>query len=296
MHPAPRLPSPDVPRSSAVVLLTCPDQRGIVAAVADVLYRLGANIVDVDQHADLDDGTFFQRVAFEFDGPGLADDEILDGFLPSVERFNMNIRLHRPVQRQRLAVLASQQPHCLVDLLARHRVGELDGDIVLVASNHSDHADICEFFGVPYHHLPITPEGKASQEAALLAVLEEANVQLVVLARYMQILSRDVTERYRDRIINIHHSLLPAFVGARPYHRAHERGVKIIGATAHYATADLDEGPIIVQDVAPVSHRDSVEDLMARGRDLEAHVLARAVKLHLAARVIVHGNRAVVFA
>jgi formyltetrahydrofolate deformylase len=282
-------------RRTAVLLLTCPDRRGIVAAVAEFLSRHGANIVEVDQHTDHDEGVFFQRVEFELDGFDLAPEQVLEAFREVSEPYAMEAELRLPEQVTRVAVLASRQPHCLLDLLARWRTGELHADLAFVASNHPDHAEACAFFGVPYHHLPVEPGGKAAQEAALLRLCQEAGVELVVLARYMQVLSAEMVAAFPHRIINIHHSLLPAFVGAKPYHQAHARGVKVIGASAHYATAELDEGPIIAQDVARVTHRDSVEDLVARGRDLEALVLARAVRLHLAARVLVHRNRTVVF-
>ena len=219
---------------------------------------------------------------------------MLEAFRAVSDPFAMEVELRFPERLTRVALLVSKQEHCLLDLLARHRTGELVADLALVAGNHPDAAPTCDFFGVPFHHLPVDGD-KPAQEARLAALLEDNGVELVVLARYMQILSADLVARYPHGIINIHHSLLPAFVGAKPYHRAYARGVKVIGATAHYATADLDEGPILVQDVARVTHRDSVEDLVARGRDLEALVLARAVKLHLAAKVLVHDNRAVVF-
>lgn len=279
-----------------MLLLTCPDARGIVASVAAWLYQHGANIVEVDQHTDHHEGLFFQRVEFELDGFALDDDSILPVFRAEVgDRFAMECDVRFPEQVPRIAVLASKQPHCLLDLLARWRTGELAADIALVASNHPDHAEACAFFGVPYHHLPIEAGGKGAQEQRIAELVDEAGVELIVLARYMQVLSSAFCARYPHRIINIHHSLLPAFVGAKPYQQAFERGVKVIGATAHYATADLDQGPIIAQDVAKVTHRDSVDDLVSRGRDLEAHVLARAVRLHLAAKVLVHGSRTVVF-
>ena len=282
-------------RRTAVLLLTCPDRRGIVAAVAEFLARHGANIVEVDQHTDHHDGVFFQRVEFELDGFDLEPDQVLEAFREVSEPFDMACELRLPERVTRIAVLASKQPHCLLDLLARWRTGELHADLAFVASNHPDHADACAFFGVPFHHLPVEPGGKAEQEARISALVAEAGVELIVLARYMQVLSPELTAAHPHGIINIHHSLLPAFVGAKPYHQAYERGVKVIGATAHYATAELDQGPIIAQDVARVTHRDSVEDLVARGRDLEALVLARAVRLHLAARVLVYGGRTVVF-
>ncbi len=284
---------PAGPGGTAVLLLTCPDARGIVAAVAEFLYRHGANIVEVEQHTDASDGLFFQRVEFELDGLDLAPGEVLPAFREVSDRFAMEAELRLTAVRPRIALLASKQPHCLLDLLSRHHSGELDAELTAVVSNHPDHAEASRFFGVPFHHVPIGPDGKAAQEARVLEAV--GDVDLVVLARYMQVLSADFVGRFPSRIINIHHSLLPAFVGAKPYHQAHDRGVKIIGATAHYATADLDEGPIIAQDISRVTHRDSVEQFVARGRDLEALVLARAVRLHLAARVLVHRGRTVVF-
>ncbi|MEX2290335.1 MAG: formyltetrahydrofolate deformylase [Mycobacteriales bacterium] len=301
MTTADPLPTTFVPRHTppgrrtAVLLLTCPDTRGIVAAVADFLARHGANIVEVDQHTDHHDDVFFQRVEFELEGFDLQPEEVLPAFREVSERFSMECELQLPEHVTRIAVLASRQPHCLLDLLARWWTGELHAELAFVASNHPDHAEACAFFGVPFHHLPVGPGGKAAQEGRLLELLEQADVELIVLARYMQVLSEDLVARYPHAIINIHHSLLPAFVGAQPYRQAYERGVKVIGATAHYATAELDQGPILAQDVARVTHRDSVEDLVARGRDLEALVLARAVRLHLAAKVLVYGNRTVVF-
>jgi formyltetrahydrofolate deformylase len=207
----------------------------------------------------------------------------------------MSAQVRLTDERPRVAVLASTQPHCLIDLLARWRSGELPAQIVAVVSNHPDHAPLAEFYGVPYHYLPVTPQTRAAQEAELRRTLAGCAVELVVLARYMQVLGSQVLADYPSRVINIHHSFLPAFVGARPYHQAQQRGVKLIGATAHYATADLDEGPIIAQDVAPVSHRDAVADLVRKGRDLETVVLARAVRAHLEHRTLVYGNKTIVF-
>jgi formyltetrahydrofolate deformylase len=284
----------DRPRTG-VLLLTCPDRPGIVAAVSDFLYRNGANILDADQHSDQHDSVFFQRIVVDLSGCPLSDDEILPALAPVSERFSMDCVLRMTDVVPRIAILASQQPHCLLDLLARWRTGELDAEIAFVASNHPDHADACRFFGVPFHHVPIVDGDKAAQEARLVELLDAEQVDLVVLARYMQILSDDFVRRMPQRIINIHHSLLPAFIGAKPYHQAFERGVKVVGATAHYATAELDQGPIIAQDIARVSHRDSVEDFVRHGKDVEALTLYRAVRLHLAASVLVHRNRTVVF-
>jgi formyltetrahydrofolate deformylase len=280
---------------TAILLLSCPDQKGVVAEVAGFVYRHGGNIVHAEQHTDRNEGVFFQRVEFELDGVDLGRDEIAPAFQPLADRFGMHVDVRFSDQRTRLAILASKQPHCLYDLLTRWRTGELAVDVPAVISNHPDHAEAAEWFGIAYHHLPVTPDTKPEQEAKVRAVLEANAIDLVVLARYMQILSPDLVGRWPNKVINIHHSFLPAFVGARPYHQAHDRGVKIIGVTAHYATADLDEGPIIEQDVVRVSHRDSIEDLVRRGRDLEVAVLARAVRAHVEHRVLVYGRKTVVF-
>jgi formyltetrahydrofolate deformylase len=264
-----------------------------VHAVAEFVLSVGGNIVHAEQHIDPEAGVFFQRV--EFAAPDRTVDELRAAFAPTRTRFGMDVEVREMGDRPRVALLASAQPHCLTDLLARARSGELNAEIVAVISNHADHAELAAFHGVPFHHLPVTRETKDGQEVALLEVLAQHRTELVVLARYMQILSPRVLDAYPARIINIHHSFLPAFVGARPYHQAQQRGVKLIGATAHYATADLDEGPIIAQDVTPVSHRDSVTDLVGKGRDLETVVLARAVRAHVEHRTLVFGNKTVVF-
>ena len=284
-----------IEHETAVLLLACPDQKGLVAAVSDFVYRHHGNIVHADQHTDREAGLFVQRVEWELGGFALPPDDIAAAFEPLAERFSMRWTLHLTTRAPRVALLVSKMPHCLYDLLARWRMGELPCDIALIASNHDDARSTAEERGIPFHHLPVDAATRAAQEARLAAVIDEAGAELIVMARYMQILSADFVTRYPGRIINIHHSFLPAFAGARPYHQAHERGVKIIGATAHYATADLDQGPIIEQDVARVSHRDSVADLVRKGRDLEKVVLARAVALHLRHRVVVLGNKTVVF-
>jgi formyltetrahydrofolate deformylase len=279
---------------TAVLLLSCPDQPGVVATVADFVWRHGGNIVDAEQHTDRTDGMFFQRVEFELEGFGFERPEIASAFAPVAERFGMEVRIGFSDDRPRIAVLVSQAPHCLVDLLSRWHVGDFRADIALVASNHVDHEDLSRFYGLAYHHLPVGHD-PMEQDRAMQDLLAAQEVDLVVLARYMRILSTGFVDRWPNRIINIHHSFLPAFIGAQPYRQAHERGVKIIGATAHYVTAHLDEGPIIAQDVAHVTHRDDVEDLTARGRDLEVVVLARALRAHLDHRVLPWGNRTVVF-
>jgi formyltetrahydrofolate deformylase len=280
---------------TAILLLSCPDQMGIVAAVSEFLFRHGGNIVHADQHIDPEQGIFFQRVEFELDRFDLDRSDIPAAFAPLVERFGMRFQLRFSDDVQRLAVLVSKQRHCMYDLLARRHMGELEAEIPLVLSNHADQTGVARAFAVEFHHLQVTPESKQEQEAAVLELLERHRIDVVVLARYMQILSASFVERYPNRIINIHHSFLPAFAGGRPYHQAYDRGVKIIGVTAHYVTAELDQGPIIDQDVVRVSHRDSVDDLIRKGCDLEKVVLARAVRYHLESRILVYGNKTVVF-
>jgi len=280
---------------TAVLLISCRDQKGLVAAVSEFLYRHNGNITHADQHTDREENIFLQRVEWELAGFGIGRDEIAEAFRPIAERFGMDWSLRFSDHVPRLALMVSRLPHCLYDLLARWRLGEFAAEIPLVISNHDDARAIAEEFGLRFEHVPIEAGAKARQEGRVGALLDEERIDLVVLARYMQVLSDAFISRYPGRIINIHHSFLPAFAGARPYHQAHERGVKIIGATAHYATRELDQGPIIDQDVARVSHRDSVEDLIRKGRDLEKVVLARAVDLHLRDRIVVYGNKTVIF-
>lgn len=288
---------------TATLLISCRDQKGLVASVSDFLYRNNGNIIHADQHTDAsaslstgqEEGVFLQRVEWELRDFVLKREEIEEAFRPLAERFDMAWSLRFSDYVPRLAVFVSKLPHCMYDLLARWRLGELRAEIPLVISNHDEHRGIAESFGVAFHRFETAPESKAEQEARTMALLDEQRIDLIVLARYMQILGPAFVERYPQRIINIHHSFLPAFAGARPYHHAHERGVKIIGATAHYVTAELDQGPIIEQDVVRVSHRDSVQDLVRKGRDLEKVVLARAVDLHLRNRIVVYGNKTVVF-
>jgi formyltetrahydrofolate deformylase len=284
---------------TAVLLLSCPDQPGVVAATAQFLADHDGNIVHAEQHVDPGtgngDAVFFQRIEFALDGFGLERDQIVDAFAPVAERLGMTVDLRFTDTPTPTAIMASRQPHCLYDLLTRWRSGELSMDLRVIVSNHPDHAGIAEHMGVPYLHLPVTPDTKPEQETQVLAALDAHDVELVVMARYMQILSDRFVAAHPNRIINIHHSFLPAFIGANPYRQAHDRGVKLIGATAHYATADLDEGPIIEQDTVHVTHRDDVARLTSRGRDLETIVLARAVRAHLEHRVIVHGHKTVVF-
>jgi formyltetrahydrofolate deformylase len=279
----------------AKLLVVCPDRPGIVAALAQLLYGHGANILDSDQHTDTEAGVFFQRIRFDLTGLHV-DRTTLEGAIAEVAgRMNMRWRLEHASRRKRVAIFVSKHDHCLYDLLLRNRSGELDCEIAMIISNHPDAKPIAEQFGIDYHTIPITRESKPEQEARQLELLHAARVDLVVLARYMQILSDDLIDRAGCPIINIHHSFLPAFIGGRPYHQAYERGVKLIGATAHYATPELDEGPIIEQDVARATHGDTVADLVRKGRDLERMVLSRAVRWHLEDRVLVYDNKTVVF-
>jgi formyltetrahydrofolate deformylase len=275
----------------ATILISCPDRKGLVAAIANLLYELGANIMHADQHLDRVAGMFFQRIQFEVED--LADLPVVVG--RKCEGLGMNWQLVWRDRRKRVGILVSKQDHCLYDLLLRHRAGELRADLACVISNHPDTAAVAAAFDLPFHHLPITKDTKPAQEARILEVLAAAGVDVLVLARYMQVLSDAFLQKFARPVINIHHSFLPAFSGERPYHRAYERGVKLIGATAHYVTAELDAGPIIEQDTARASHADDVDDLVRKGRDLEKVVLARGVRLHLDDRVLVYNNKTVVF-
>jgi len=282
--------------ASARLLISCPDRPGIVAAVSGFLFAHGANIVSSDQHSlDPEGGRFFMRMEFTTEAADLGREELGTEFAREVgDGLGMDWRLSFADTPKRMAVLVSGQEHCLLELLWRNRRGELDARIELVASNHPDLEPDVAAFGIPFHHVPVTPGDKPGAERALLELLA-GRIDVVVLARYMQILSGDFLERVNAPLINIHHSFLPAFAGADPYRRAERRGVKIIGATAHYVTEELDAGPIIHQDVAHVSHRDGVPELERLGADIERAVLARAVKLHVDDRVLVHEGKTVVF-
>jgi formyltetrahydrofolate deformylase len=281
---------------TATLLVSCPDRRGLVAALAQVLYGHGANILDADQHTDRAAAFFFQRIHFDLSELH-TDRATLERAIAEVAaRMQMGWRISYSDRRKRVAVFVSKTNHCLYDLLLRWQAGELPCEIRLVLSNHPDQRAAAEQFGVPYHVFPITPQSKAEQEEKQLALLAQEGIDLAVLARYMQVLSGDFLDRFARPVINIHHSFLPAFSGGSPYHQAYERGVKLIGATAHYATRDLDEGPIIEQDVVRASHRHAVRDLVEKGRDVERTVLSRAVRWHLEDRVLVYGHKTVVFA
>ena len=285
--------------TTATLLACCDDRPGLVAALSQLLYALGLNILDADQHTDSRAGKFFQRIRFDLavrDGEASIDQATLKGAVREVaDRFEMDcdLRLDRDVRR--MAIFVSKTDHCLYDLLLRHRSGELSCEIPLIISNHPDLEPVARQFGIDYHVFPISKKTKQEQEKQEIALLRDHKIDLVVMARYMQILSDQMMTAFPMQIINIHHSFLPAFQGGRPYQQAHERGVKRIGATAHYATLDLDEGPIIEQDVVRVSHRDSQMDLVRKGRDVERTVLSRAVAWHLDGRVLVYDNKTVVF-
>lgn len=273
--------------------ISAPDRPGLVAGVAGTLFEHGANILEADQYDDHGTGRFFQRIQFEVAGRRL--DELRVGLEGLAQRLELTWTMRDRAQVRRVAVFVSLEDHCLFDLLVRHRSGELPCDIRLIVSNHALLEPVAAQFGIAFHHVPVADDDVSAAETAGQRLLEDADIDLVVLARYMRILSPVVVERWAGRAINIHHSFLPAFSGARPYHQAYDRGVKLIGATAHYVTTVLDDGPIIEQDVTPASHRDSVEDLVRRGRDIERIVLARAVRWHLEDRVLLHGNRTIVF-
>jgi formyltetrahydrofolate deformylase len=287
-------------KTSAILLISCPDRKGEVAAISDFVYRHGGNILHADEHADEESGLFLMRV--EFDPKDFDIDLTEDGlaafskhFSPIAERFQMKWRLAQSSHRPRMIILVSKYDHCLVDLLYRHQSGELACNIPLIISNHPDNQPIADFYKIPYLVISITKDNKQQAEEQIHMLIGQHKADFMVLARYMQILSNDFVNRYPQRIINIHHSFLPAFIGARPYHQAFERGVKLIGATSHYVTEVLDDGPIIEQDVVRVSHRDTVEDLIRKGRDLEKVVLSRAVRWHIENRVLLYGNKTVVF-
>ena len=279
---------------TATLLVSCPDRPGLVAKIANFIYANGGNIIHADQHTDFTTGLFLTRIEWQLEGFNLPREVISTAFTAIAKPIEAHWQLHFSDSIPRLAIWVTKQNHCLLDLLWRQKAQELPAQIPLIISNHPNLKYIAEQFELDFHYIPITKETKSEQEAKQLELLKQYQIDLVVLAKYMQILSADFVTKFPN-IINIHHSFLPAFAGANPYQRAYERGVKIIGATAHYVTKDLDEGPIIEQEVTHVSHRDTVGDLIRKGKDLERLVLARAVRLHLQNRVLVYGNRTVVF-
>ncbi len=281
---------------TAIIRIHCPDQRGIVARVTDFIHRNNGNIVALDQHTDRDEGRFFMRIEWELHGFGLEKDQIEPAFQFAIATpCKMQWKLHFSGYKARMAIFVSKLSHCLYDILSRYQSGELNVEIPLVISNHKDLEDVVGKFGIQFVHIPITAVNKGEQEKKELELLKEHKIDFLVLARYMQVLSQSFVDNYPERVINIHHSFLPAFVGAKPYHAAYERGVKIIGATSHYVTSELDAGPIIEQDVARITHHDSVEKLIQKGRDIEKIVLSRAVMAHIDRKTLVYKNKTILF-
>jgi formyltetrahydrofolate deformylase len=282
-------------KDSIILLIHCKDRKGIVARVSGFIHDFGGNILDSDHHTDKDTNDFLMRMEFATEGFQIPPDDIPAAFAPIAKVYEMRCEVYPSSRRTRVGLLVSKQDHCLADLLQRHRRDELHIDIPTIISNHDTCASWAELFNIPFAVYPVTKETKPQQEQQVLALLKEHRVELVVMARYMQILTADFLAQVGCPVINIHHSFLPAFIGANPYRQAYDRGVKIIGTTAHYATQDLDEGPIIEQDVIRIGHRDTVDDLVRKGRDLEEVVLARAVRRHIERRVLVYGRKTVVF-
>lgn len=279
----------------AILLFSCPDQKGLVSMITGFIAQYGGNIISLHEHVDSYDKTFFVRVVWDMEGFEISENELENAFRPVGKKFNANWNIHYTGRKLRIAVMVSKYDHCLQELLWRQRLAESAYEIPLIISNHPDLEAMADYHRIPYHVFPISAENKASQEKAELKLLKENKIDTVVLARYMQVLTNSFVEHFPNRIINIHHSFLPAFMGGNPYKQAYERGVKIIGATSHYVTEDLDEGPIIEQDIIRISHRDSVDDLKRRGRDLERIVLAKAVNYHAEHRILVNGKKTVVF-
>jgi formyltetrahydrofolate deformylase len=282
-------------KNSATLLITCPDTKGIVAAIADFLYQHNANILHADQHQDAENSLFLMRVEWDLKDFSLDEASFAEAFKDIAKTYKMTWELKLSKDKLRMAIMVSQYDHCLADLLHRYKNNELQCEIPLIISNHLDAQKLAEFYGIPFFHIPVEKDKKKEAEAEQFALFDKFQVDFIVLARYMQILSGDFVKRYPQRVINIHHSFLPAFIGARPYHRAFERGVKLIGATSHYVTEVLDEGPIIEQDIDRISHRDQVEDLIQKGRDLERIVLSKAVRWHIENRILIYSNKTVIF-
>lgn len=284
------------PSTSAILLIHCPDQKGVVSAITEFIFKNNGNITYLDQHVDQSNNIFFMRVEWDLKAFSIPKHNIGEDFGRLIgNNFNMTWKLHFSDETPRMAIFCSRLPHCLYDILSRWKSGELNIDIPLIISNHLDLEPVAKQFGIDFQHFEITPKNKEEQEKKQLKLLSEHQIDFLVLARYMQILSKGFVDAHKNHVINIHHSFLPAFPGARPYHSAYERGVKIIGATSHYVTSELDAGPIIEQDVARASHADSVEDLVRKGRDLEKIVLSRAIWLHINRKTLVYNNRTVIF-
>jgi len=281
--------------NSAVLLFSCPDRAGLVSRLTHFIFERGGNIMDLDEHVSSDENIFTTRISWQMDNFSIAAEDLDDAIRPLAKEFNAEWKIHFSENIPKLAIFVSKYDHCLQDILWRYKAGELNCEIKLIISNHEDLKPLADFYHIPFHVFKITKETKKAQEAKELALLKEQHIDTIVLARYMQILSDDFCTHYPSQIINIHHSFLPAFIGGNPYKQAYMRGVKIIGATSHYVTKDLDEGPIIEQDVIRVTHKDSVKDMVRKGRDLERVVLARALKAHFEYRVLPVNGRTIVF-
>lgn len=282
-------------KNSAILLLKCPDRKGLDAAIADFIYWHGGDILHFEQYQAGDERFYLARVEWDLTGFEFDLQDFPKWFAPIAEQFLIEWRITTSQYRPRVGIFVSKYDHCLVDLLYRQKTGELACDIPLIISNHPDARHHADFYGIPYHLIPVTKENKAGAERQQIALLEKEKIDLIVLARYMQVLSSDFIQRFTQKIINIHHSFLPAFVGAKPHHQAFARGVKLIGATAHYVTEVLDDGPIIEQDVTRITHRDDLEELVEKGRDMEKLVLSRAVRWHIENRILLYGNKTVIF-
>lgn len=280
---------------TAILLISCQDKKGIIAEISHFISTYNGNILDSSQHTDKESNTYFMRIEWDLEGFSIEKDRISSAFGPVADRFEMKWSIRFSSKKKNAAIFVSQYDHCLNDLLFRHHSGELDCNIALIISNHENAKAIADYFSIPFHYFGINKDSKKAAEEKQAELVKKNEIDLIILARYMQILSGDFVDSFREKIINIHHSFLPAFVGARPYHQAHARGVKIIGATSHFVTAELDQGPIIEQDVSRITHRDSVSELVQKGKNLEMMVLSRAVKLFLEDRILVFNNKTVVF-
>jgi len=282
-------------KSTAILLLSCKDRTGLISRISHFVFERGGNILDLDEHVDVDDKQFFIRIAWDMKNFTVPESEVADAFTPLAKEFGATYKINFTGKNLRVAVFVSKLEHCLQEILWRQRLGEFNIEIPLIVSNHEDLRHLAEQYSIPFFVFPVTKENKPEQERKELALLEEQRINTIVLARYMQVLSPQIVCKFQNEIINIHHSFLPAFAGSDPYRQAYERGVKIIGATSHYVTEELDEGPIIEQDIIRISHKDTVSDLVRKGRDLERLILARAMYFHAQHRILVHGKRTIVF-
>lgn len=280
---------------TAILLLSCKDRIGLVSRIAHFVFERGGNIIELDEHVDVNEKYFFVRIAWDMKNFSIPPSEVVEAFTPLAKEFNATWRINFTGQNLRVGIFVSKYDHCLREILWRQRMSEFNIDIPLIISNHEDLKPLAEHYKIPYYVFPVKEENKLEQEKKELALLKEKNVDTIVLARYMQILTPRIIDKYKNQIINIHHSFLPAFVGSNPYKQAYERGVKIIGATSHYVTKELDDGPIIEQDIIRISHKDTVKDLIRKGRDLERLILARALYFHSEHRILVHGKKTIIF-